>query len=296
MITALDQHSSEIRATKQGVMVFSHALEDMLASRGFETSAGVVIALFQRRTYFDHEADRYARLAAAGSTVVVAFVGPVDGLPDGVHGVQLEADSPLATQWALLVLNDHLGAALLVTQTGRIGAGPSTLDASRMFAGGWTFDRGSSAAAARQLLDELGSGVDSETRARALAVIGDATAGPVDPALVVVTTPELFTYVPGSALVTVTGAPFVAIADVADISTSTGVRYRRWAHPRPSARPKCSAGNGSWTRSNGLSREPWTARGDWSLWKARPGSARPTLPTLRWNGLDLPERPSLPSW
>ncbi len=183
MITTLDGRVSRIQASKQGLRILSHALEDVLVVEGLETSEGVVVALFQRRSYFDHEAERYAQLAVAGTTVVVAFVGSADHLPAGVHGVALDEGTTLAGQWGLVVLTEHLGAALVVTDTGTLATGPSTLDASRMFTGGWTFDRSAAAAAARELVDLLGAALEDGVRARVLAAIGDADAQPLDPAL-----------------------------------------------------------------------------------------------------------------
>jgi diguanylate cyclase (GGDEF)-like protein len=177
-------HGSAITATKQGLMIFSHALEAMLAECRRGTPGGLVIAAFQRRAYFDVEADRYARLAADGAIVIVTFVGTTSGLPPGVHGVSLSAEDPLARQWVLAVLDDDLGAALVVDQTGEIGGGPGTLDAARMFTGGWTFDRTETSRISRQLLEDLAGGLEADVLALASDRVGEIQDQPQDPALV----------------------------------------------------------------------------------------------------------------
>jgi diguanylate cyclase (GGDEF)-like protein len=178
-----DCRSSAITATKQGLVIFSHALEELLAESRQETDGGLVIATFQRRAYFDKEADRYARLAADGAIVIVAFLGTAAGLPSGVHGVSLPDESPLASQWILAVLDDDLGAALFVEQTGDIGAGPSRLDTARMFTGGWTFDRTQTSQIARQLLSDLDGMLPADLIAQASDRIGVIEDQPLDPAV-----------------------------------------------------------------------------------------------------------------
>jgi diguanylate cyclase (GGDEF)-like protein len=175
---------SAITATKQGLMIFSHALEEVLAECNATGDGALVIAAFQRRPYFDHEAERYAQLAADGATVVVAFVGSIAGLPPGVHGVSLPDESALAGQWVLAVLDDHLGAALVVDQTGDLGDGPGTMDAARMFTGGWSFDRTETARIARDLIGQLSFGLESHVLARASACIARVADQPLDPAVV----------------------------------------------------------------------------------------------------------------
>jgi len=102
-------------------------------------SESLVIALFQRREFFDQEAERYASLVLAGAVCIVAFVGPITGLPTGVHGVSLDPESPLAEEWALVTLASSTASALVAVPSGGLAEGEATLEAARLFQGRWTF-------------------------------------------------------------------------------------------------------------------------------------------------------------
>lgn len=162
-------------ATKRSLLVLSHAME-----RAFDLGEpGLVVGLFQERRHFDVEAERYARMAAQGSTVLVAFAGPVDGLPDGVVAVPLEDDDPLHRSWSLLLLSASLATSLRARDTWRLAEGEITLQASRLFNARWTFDRAEAVGEARLLLRELGDRLPPEVLAAARAHLAAAAATPV---------------------------------------------------------------------------------------------------------------------
>lgn len=170
------QHAALSRpVTKRSLLVLSHAME-----RAFDRGdAGLVLALFQERKHFDVEAARYAAMAAAGSTVVVAFSGAVDGLPAGVTGVALEGADPLRRSWSLLLVSASLGTSLRAEDTLRLAPGEATLEASRLFDATWTFDRHAAAEQARLLLRELGDRLPEGVLVAARAHLAAAAATPL---------------------------------------------------------------------------------------------------------------------
>lgn len=131
-------------ATKRALLVLSHALErafDTAGSQDAPEAPGLVIGLFQRREYFDVEAERYALLAAAGHTVIVGFVGSTDGLPPGVQAVQFDPDDPRGLQWVLVLVRGAHASALVATDSRDLSAGELTLQSSRLFDARWTLRR-----------------------------------------------------------------------------------------------------------------------------------------------------------
>lgn len=156
--------------SKQSLMVLSHAMEDAFEASG-ETGPRLALALFQHRSYFDVEAERWGALAAAGTTVVVAFVGPVDALPAGVHGVSLDADHPVAREWALVLVDRTLGTTLTAVDRQRLQPGAQSLEAARTFTATWSFVRDDAARDARRILDALSAGLQPTVRAAAVAAV-----------------------------------------------------------------------------------------------------------------------------
>ncbi len=130
--------------TKRALLVISHAME-----RAFhdplqvdpDRATGMVFGLFQRREYFDVEADRYASLAAAGHTVIVGFCGSTAEMPPGITAVTFAHDDPLAVRWVLVMCRAAYATALVATDVRDLSMGEMTLEASRVFASRWTFDR-----------------------------------------------------------------------------------------------------------------------------------------------------------
>lgn len=149
-----------VEVPKRALLVVSHAME-----RAFDTGSGtgaaaggtrgLVIGLFQRRDYFDVEAGRYAALAAAGHTVVVGFAGSIDGLPAGVHGVAFPPDDPRARDWVLVLVQGAYATSLVAWDMLDLAAGEMTLEASRLFAARWTFQRKVALEEARTQLGRL---------------------------------------------------------------------------------------------------------------------------------------------
>ncbi len=147
--------------------------------RAFDTgSGGLVIALFQERAHFDVEAERYAALVARGTLVIVGFAGQTDGLPEGVHAVQLGSADPLRVEWAMVLLAGQLGTALVATDLRRLAVGERSLQASRLFQAQWSFRRRVAAGEATRLLDALGDRLPPDAVARGRAHIAASVAVP----------------------------------------------------------------------------------------------------------------------
>lgn len=145
-----------VPSTKRALLVLSHAME-----RAFDTAPptgdrpGLVLGFFQLREHFDVERDRYGSLAAAGHTVVVAFAGPVDGLPEDVHAVQLAADDPRARDWVLVAVRDAYATSLVAHDVHAVVGTELTYEGSRSFDARWTFRRGAGLRDAREQLARL---------------------------------------------------------------------------------------------------------------------------------------------
>ena len=160
-----------VPTTKRALLVLSHAMErafDDPADDGSVGAPGLIIGLFQRREYFDIEADRYASLAAAGHVVIVGFSGSAAGLPPGVHAVCLAEADPLAAHWVLLLCRASYATALVATDVRDLSMGEMTLEASRVFTARWTFRRELAIEETRAQLAALSSHLPSALLSRAL--------------------------------------------------------------------------------------------------------------------------------
>ncbi|NQU38270.1 MAG: diguanylate cyclase [Actinobacteria bacterium] len=164
-MTALREGSlaamTAMTSTKRSLLALSHAMERTVLTASDEPeSGGLIIALFQRREFFDHEAERHASLALGGAMCIVAFVGPATGLPAGVHGVSLKPDDSLAEEWSLVTLDSSTGSALVALPTGGLAEGEATLEAARLFEGRWTFLSGAAAIEGQRILEILAVDLD----------------------------------------------------------------------------------------------------------------------------------------
>ena len=160
---------------KRALVVLSHAMERAFDQpAGVDEPPGLVLGLFQRREFFDREAERYAALAAAGHTVIVAFQGSVDGLPAEVHAVELDEGDPRAARWVLALVRGAYATALVATDSRDLATGELSLEASRLFDARWTFRRRAAVSDARAELQSLAADLPVAVAAQAAAVL-DAT-------------------------------------------------------------------------------------------------------------------------
>lgn len=173
--------TTELTSSKRAMLSMSRAMEDVLASVAGPDC--LVVALFQRRGYFEVEARRYESLAELGTTVIVAFAGSIDGIPQGVSGVSLDSEDPLGHRWDVIVLAPGLGMALLTEDQYALAAGEQSLEAARMFNGSWTFQPQAAAAVAADRLDVLGPKLPPDVLARASRIVAMTEAEPYAAAL-----------------------------------------------------------------------------------------------------------------
>ena len=175
--------------SKRSVSAISEAIKRSFASAvaadyldGLsDDQSSFVLALFQRRAYFELEERRYAAFAAAGATVVVGFPGPVDALPDGVSGIDLTGRDELSDSWVLIVLNGSLSAALVAVDDHGLIEGGESIEDSRSFIARWTFRRDDAVEAFRQILRPLSSQLPARTLARAETALRRAELSAVTP-------------------------------------------------------------------------------------------------------------------
>lgn len=173
--------------SKRSVSAISEAMKRSFASAiGADLVDGVpiegtsvVIALFQRRAYFELEAARYGAFAAAGATVVVGFPGPTDGLPMGVVGVDLSARDELIDSWVLIVVNGSLAAAMVAVDDHGFVDGGESIEDSRSFIARWTFRRDDTVTAMRQIVRPLSSQLPSRVLALAESAVRRAELTPI---------------------------------------------------------------------------------------------------------------------
>ncbi len=102
----------------------------------------IVIALFQKLSYFERETAVYQDIAGRGALTVVGLTEDFPPhLPPGVRHALLGADDPLAREWSVTVLGPRGGATLVALDLETLDAGARTLEEGRLFRGHWSFRR-----------------------------------------------------------------------------------------------------------------------------------------------------------
>jgi GGDEF domain-containing protein len=102
----------------------------------------VVIALFQKLSYFARETAVYREIASRGALTVVGLVEDVPpSLPPGVRHAMIGARDPLAREWSVTVLGPRGGATLVALDLETVGADARSLEDGRLFHGRWSFRR-----------------------------------------------------------------------------------------------------------------------------------------------------------
>ena len=145
--------------TKRSLLALSHAMErslDVARPERDAVHAPLVIALFQRAEYFAVEQERYRAMVDAGTLCIVAFAGSSENPPEGVPCVALSRAEPLASEWALIVLDGAMGITLAAHDINDIAPGEQTLESARLFTAYWSFSPAEAAREARRILDGLG--------------------------------------------------------------------------------------------------------------------------------------------
>lgn len=102
----------------------------------------IVIAMFQKLSYFEREAAVYREIAGRGAVTVVGLAEDFPPrLPPGVRHCLLGPTDPLAREWSVTVLGPRGGATLVALDQESIDPAARTLAEGRSFRGRWTFRR-----------------------------------------------------------------------------------------------------------------------------------------------------------
>jgi GGDEF domain-containing protein len=102
----------------------------------------VVVAMFQKASYFAREAEVYRDIAARGAVTVVGLAEDLPPhLPPGVRHALVDARDPLAREWSVTVLGPRGGATLVATDLETVDATARTLEEGRSFRAHWSFRR-----------------------------------------------------------------------------------------------------------------------------------------------------------
>ncbi len=161
---------------KRMLVEISHAIERFaLAAEPDEPL--VVIAMFQRLSYFEREADVYRDVAARGAVTLVGLVEDFPPqLPTGVRHALLGESDALAREWSVTVLGPHGGATLVAVDSETVDPAAHTLEEGRRFHGHWSFRRDDAYREILRLRDQLP--ISGDTLARIDAVLQAVLAVP----------------------------------------------------------------------------------------------------------------------
>ncbi|GAA1873805.1 hypothetical protein GCM10009836_63530 [Pseudonocardia ailaonensis] len=161
---------------KRLLVEISHAIE-RFAMAGPPGEPLVVIAMFQKWSYFEREVEVYRRIADSGALTIVGLAEDLPPrLPPGVRHALVDAQDPLAREWSVTVLGPHGGATLVARDLERVGSGAPTLEAGRQFRGRWSFRREDAYRQVLRLRSQLR--LPHETVAAIDRVLGDVVAVP----------------------------------------------------------------------------------------------------------------------
>ncbi len=126
---------------KRVLVELSHAIE-RFALAADPGSPLVVIAMFQRLSYFQRESEVYREIAARSTVTLVGLVEDLPPqLPPGVRHVLLSENDDLAREWSVTVLGPAGGATLVAVDQETVDPGSHTLEDGRRFHGNWSFRR-----------------------------------------------------------------------------------------------------------------------------------------------------------
>lgn len=126
---------------KRILVEISHAIEKF-ALAAEPASPMIVIAMFQKLSYFERETSVYRDIAASGAVTIVGLVEDFPPqLPPGVRHTLLDPADPLAREWSVTVLGPRGGATLVAVDQEEIAPDARTIEEGRRFRGHWSFHR-----------------------------------------------------------------------------------------------------------------------------------------------------------
>lgn len=126
---------------KPMLVELSHAIEQFALSAATGEPL-IVIAMFQKLSYFENQSATYQEIAARGAITLVGMAEDVaPRLPPGVRHTLVSASDPLAREWSVTVLSPHGGATLVAVDLERVDPVARTIEQGRRFRGRWSFRR-----------------------------------------------------------------------------------------------------------------------------------------------------------
>lgn len=151
-------------ASKRLLVTVSHAIEQAVL-RSSTPQDMVVVALFQRGSYFARERATYRRIAETGALVVIAHSDAGCEVPAGVMAVTVADDEPLADEWSVVAVSPSAGGYLVATDQHRIDPTELGWETGRQFSGRWGFSRVQAASELARLRAALGARLPLDTAA-----------------------------------------------------------------------------------------------------------------------------------
>lgn len=140
---------------KRMLVEISHAIERFVLAAE-PGSPLVVIAMFQKLSYFAREVDVYREIATRQAVTVVGLAEDFPpALPPGVRHVLLDATDPLAREWSVTVLGPKDGATLVAVDPESLDPHGRTIEEGRRFRGAWSFNRSDAYAQVLRLRAQL---------------------------------------------------------------------------------------------------------------------------------------------
>jgi GGDEF domain-containing protein len=126
---------------KRALVELSHMIEKFALAAPPDEPL-VVLAMFQKLSYFERASAAYRAIAGRGAVTVIGVAeDSPPAVPPGVQPALLSASDELARQWSVTVLGPHGGANLVATDLETIDPVARTLEDGRTFRGRWSFRR-----------------------------------------------------------------------------------------------------------------------------------------------------------
>lgn len=149
---------------KRMLVEISHTIE-RFALAAEPGSPLVVIAMFQKLSYFAREVDVYREIAARSAVTVVGLAEDFPPeLPPGIRHTLLGAGEPLAREWSVTVLGPKGGATLVAIDQESLDPHARTIEEGRRFLGRWSFSRSDAYAQILRLRTQLRLSSDTADR------------------------------------------------------------------------------------------------------------------------------------
>jgi GGDEF domain-containing protein len=146
---------------KKTLVEISHAIE-RFALAAAPGSPLVVIAMFQKLSYFSREVEVYRDIAARSAVTVVGLAEDYPPeLPPGVRHTLVKANHPLAREWSVTVLGPEGGATLVAVDQETLDPNAHTIEEGRSFLGRWSFRRADAYAQILRLRAQLRLSADT---------------------------------------------------------------------------------------------------------------------------------------